>query len=274
MNVRQAMKQLIALLPLCLLLQACGTTRPERTPDNALALAPDSVSRKLNAENGQEKQLTTLNPSDETLWQIYDRLPVRKLTADNLMQLGALLTRAGTNGVIEVDGVSSHDIGEPERNLINNWVYQGGTFWIRGNCSIEQSFGIDWQALNKKESDDTILSRFVEKEDSEQEIVIHPLTIGVYRLRITKNGYYEPRSEYATEYLHPILQDEQGVLFAELPVGKGTIIFDSSVGDKRMKAPFRGIYGFDSGTFWLNFFRHYGNLDERINHFESVSEAP
>lgn len=259
-------------LPLCLILQACGTTKPEQTPEDALALAPDSISRKLNAVNADEQPLTTLNPSTETLWQIYERLPVTKLNADNVLKLESILARAGTNGVVEVDGLSSHQIGEPERNIINNWVYQGGIFWIRGNCSIEQSFGLDWKALKKKDSDDNILSRFTDRDEYEQEIVIHPLTIGVYRLRMTKNGYYQPRSEYTKEYLHPILQDKRGVLFAELPVGQGFLLFDSSVGAARMKAPFRGIYGFDSGTFWLNFFRHYGRLDERINHISETTK--
>lgn len=260
-------------LPFALILQACGTTQPEQTPDDALALAPDSISRKLNAVTANEQQASNLNPSDETLWQIYERLPVVKLNRDNLTELNSLLTQAGTNGVIEVERISSHEIGEPERNLINDWVFLGGTFWIRGTCSIERSFGVDWEPLQKKESDDTLLSRFIDRNEEDQEIVLHALTIGVYRLRITKNGYYSPRSEYAKEYMRPILQDERGALFAELPLGKGVFIFDSSAGKIRMKAPFKGIYGFDSGTFWLNFFRQYGDLYGRITELKSGDNA-
>jgi hypothetical protein len=259
---------------LCLLLQACASPKPERTPDAALALAPDSVSRKLNAEADNQTQLTTLNPTRETLWQIYDRLPVLKITPDNLIELESILQASGTNGIVEVDGISSHQLGEPERNLINDWVYQGGTFWIRGNCSIEQSFGLDWKLLNKRGNGDNILIRAVETPEAEQQIVIHPLTIGVYRIRMIKNGYFVPRSDYTKKYIQIILQDEDGILFAELPLGKGAVVFDASMGDRRLKAPFKGIYGFDSGTFWLNFFRHYGHLDERINAFNPITDTP
>jgi len=265
----------LVLFPAVLWLTACASTPrvPEVTPRHAVALNPEAAARVAETGGYEGAELFNVpTPSEETLWQIYYRTPVTKLTAEQVKHLEQVLESAGPTGIIEAEALSADEIGEPERLLISQWVYHGGVFWIRGDCSIENSFGVEWYPVPKRNPDDVLLIRSTTRSDPKQQIVWHPLNLGVYRLRIVKNGYFEPFSDFAKKSFTTILQDDHGALFAELPLGEGFIVFDSSRGDPRMKAPFRGIYGFDSGTFWLNFFRRYADLDEKIKTFAPEME--
>ncbi|WP_144413731.1 hypothetical protein [Kiritimatiella glycovorans] len=247
-----------------LALVSCINRPPEVTPPNAEALNPAAATRLRESWDKDVAPFTTATPSAETLWQIYSLLPVTKVTAEEMPNLEQHLEQAGPRGIVEMTSVTSHDLGETERNLLSRWVEKGGILWMRGDCSFESAFGIRWLALPKKDAPDVLLARVVNLASDHQEIPYHPLNIGVYRVRMVRHGYYIPHSDYAKEAFRTVFRESGLAVFGELPLGKGYFVFDGSRGDKRRKAPFDGLYGFDAGTFWLNFFRRYTELEDRI----------
>ena len=202
------------------------------------------------------------NPTAESALQLYRRLPVRRITPDNLEDMDKTIAAAGTNGIIELVSIEADLLGNATYQRLDNWVKGGGTLWVRGNCSVEEFFGVTWHSGPQTTPINKLLCTY------NKQIAPHPITDNVTQIRLISHGYYSLKKNEADRSTkpdsasgwRPILCHANGTLFAELRRGDGVIIFDTSTPNPTTKAPFYGIYGFDSGTFWFNFMTYYGKL--------------
>ncbi len=148
--------------------------------------------------------------------------------------------------------LNAHQLSGESAALLRQWVYDGGTLWLRANSSLETWFGVYWKPRKKFD----LLNRRLLRDRGE--ILPHYLTRGVRRLRIVGLGTYVPVTQLAKTGWEPVLRTRSGDLFGVLRYGAGRILFDSSTVDPEERNPYFGIYGFDANVFWANLLAYTG----------------
>jgi len=159
--------------------------------------------------------------------------------------------------------VNAHAMSEESMALLRQWVYDGGTLWLRANSSLETWFGVNWEPRKRY---DLLNCRLLRDRG---EILPHYLTRGVRRLRVVGLGTYSPVTKGAKAGWEPVLRTESGCIFGVLRYGAGRVIFDSSTVDPENRDPYFGIYGFDADVFWANMLA-YTRIIEPENGFKML----